>query len=98
MGNNQAVEKEEVILAQTAAGAGTNSATVDQLRDHAATTNYILTAICTLIGAVVLVILYKLYRKCHRDWMDQHLREFALKRSASYFRRLQSKPTSEETV
>lgn len=89
MGSSQT--KEEVIVPQNALGGNGNSASIEQLYYHASTGNYMLGIICILLIIGGIYIIGRLYRKCHGQWMQRELNEFALRRSASFFRRREPK-------
>lgn len=78
--------KEEVVIAQTA-GAGSNTAYTRQLHE---TTNAILIVICTILAIGLLVIIYKLYKRCHGKQIERRLDQLRLRRYSSILKRAQS--------
>lgn len=78
--------KEEVVIAQTA-GVGTNTARTQQLQE---TTNTILVVICTILAIGILIVVYKLYNRCHKKQIQRRLDEATLKRYSSILRRYQA--------
>ncbi|KAJ8708827.1 hypothetical protein PYW08_010209 [Mythimna loreyi] len=84
MGNTQT--KEEVVIAQTA-GVGSNTARTQQQQE---TTNTILVVICTILAIGLVIILYKLYNRCHKKQIQRHIDDATLKRYSSILRRQQA--------
>lgn len=84
MGNTNS--KEEVVIAQTA-GVGSNTARTQQLQE---TSNTILVVICTILAIGLLIILYKLYNRCHKKQIQRRIDEVTLKRYSSILRRQQA--------
>ena len=74
-----------MVIAQNAA-AGKNSAQVDQLMYHASTTNVVLIAIALLLALGGLIVVYRMYRRCHRRMVERHANDIVLRRYASIFR------------
>lgn len=74
--------KEEVVLAQNAAG-GTNVADIAQLHQNQSVTNVILGVILLLMILGVLVAIYKLYKRCHKNWMREEIARSAFRRSGA---------------
>lgn len=86
--------KEEVIIAQNAAG-GSNQATVEEIKMHISTMNLILIIMLTVMLLGVLYAAYRMYKKCHLQWIDQQFHQHALRRSVQ--RRISgSRPRAEE--
>lgn len=82
MGNYKSKDQENsnIIVAQNAIG-GNNQATVEELRTHAGTTNIILTVMLTLMLLAGVYGLYRAYRRCHTQWIDQQIHHHGLRRS-----------------
>lgn len=74
------IEKEDVIVAQNAAG-GNNAASVQQLQAHIGVTNILLAVILVVIGAAIAVGAYIAYKKCHRRWIMREIDRAAWRRS-----------------
>lgn len=85
MGKQQSKEQ-EVIIAQNGAG---NSASADQLVQHASTITYVLIAICVILTVGGAIWLLRYYKKCHTKWIDRGINAYELRRSMSVFRRQQ---------
>lgn len=82
--------KEEVIIAETASGAGQNFANTRQHQQHE-TTNVLLIIICTALVFGVLVLAYKLAKKCHDKQILTRMNEEKLMRYSSILRRREHK-------
>lgn len=78
MGKSQS--KEEIVIAQNAAG-GVNAADVAQLHQNQSTTNLILGVILLILIFGVLFGVYKLYKRCHVNWMRGEIARNAFRRS-----------------
>jgi hypothetical protein len=89
------ISKEEVVIAQSAGQTadGQNSATTQQSQQHV-TTNILLTIMCTVLLMGILVVAYKLAKKCHDKQIQRRLNEAQLERYASILRQHQLKPES----
>lgn len=74
------VEKEEVFLNQNAAG-GDNTATVDQIKGHLASVNYLMIFLAAVIVLGLMIIVWCWYKKTHKKWMRREIGR------AGYFRR-----------
>lgn len=96
MGGSQSTFKEELVLAQNAAGGGANSAHIEQLKYHVGITTYILMAICLILAVGALIVIYKMYKRYHENLIQRQLNEITLKRYASLLRHRHAK--GEETV
>lgn len=68
--------KEEVILAQTASG-GNNGASLEK---HMGANNIILSIIAIVLLVGLAVGAYYFYKKCHKNWMRELMRNEALSR------------------
>lgn len=86
MGTTQSNTKEEVVIAQTAAGNGQNTAKTEQLLYHASTTNIILLIIALLLGIGGIFMVYKMYRRCHGKLVERQVNDLVLRRYASILR------------
>lgn len=82
--------KEEVVIAQSG---GQNTASTQQVQQHE-TTNILLIIICSTLVAGIVIILYKLAKKCHDKQIRRRLDEMRLMRYASILRRHEIKPDS----
>ncbi|PZC82927.1 hypothetical protein B5X24_HaOG209370 [Helicoverpa armigera] len=69
--------KEEVIVAQTAAG-GSNVATV--AKEQLATTNTVLFFIATCFALMIIGVVFWLYRRCHQNWIEEKIRQREMQR------------------
>lgn len=78
--------KEEVVIAQTA-GAGTNLARTQQMHE---TTNTILVVISTILAIGLILIFYKLYKRCHAKQIERKLDQMTLRRYSSLLKRAQA--------
>lgn len=85
--------KEEVVIAQSAGAGGQNSATSVQSQQHE-TTNIILIIICTILMLGILIIAYKLAKRCHNKQIQRRFDDHRLLRYASLLRRHQINPDS----
>lgn len=83
MGSSQT--KEEVILAQNAAG-GANKADVEQLYTQISATNIILIIILFLVIVILAYLLYKSYKNCHKKWITYEINRHNLRRSIYRYR------------
>lgn len=79
MGGSQS--REEVLIAQNAAGAGNN--TIEQ---HLGLTNILLILMTTVLCCGALYGIYKLYYKCHKNWMHQEYDRRSMQRRLSWRR------------
>ncbi|XP_073948999.1 uncharacterized protein [Choristoneura fumiferana] len=77
MGSSQA--KEEVIVAQNAAG-GTNNADLKDIGNHISNNNIILTVVLIILCIFGLAMVYRMYRKCHQRWIQQEINSGVLER------------------
>lgn len=64
--------KEEVIIAQAAAG-GSNTATVTQ--EQIATINTVLFFMAVCFALIIVGVAGWLYRRCHYSWIDEKIRQ-----------------------
>lgn len=76
--------KEEVIIAQNAAGSGSNTANLEQLHTHMSYNNLLMTIFLTIILLVIFIVsgkaLYNAYKKCHQNWTRAEISRDAMKR------------------
>lgn len=72
--------KEEVIIAQNAAGS--NSASVDQLTFHLNAMNIILTVLLLIVSLAFVYCIYRVYRRCHKKWMNNEINRRDLRLSS----------------
>lgn len=79
MGKQQS-KSEETIVVQNAAG-GNNNASVEELKVHVTTTNVLLAIIVLFILLVLLGLIYKIYRRCHVEWITREIQRNTLQRS-----------------
>ncbi|PZC84205.1 hypothetical protein B5X24_HaOG205400 [Helicoverpa armigera] len=70
--------KEEVILAQNAAG-GSNSADIRQLAINVSTTNIILIVVLLIVSLAFLYGVFKVYKSCHQKWIADEIRRDRLR-------------------
>lgn len=77
-------ESKEVVIAQTAAGAG-NQVSLEDLRYHLSTTNILLLIFVVVATFFVIYIAFRIYRKCHLRWVRQEFQNNANR--GSFFRR-----------
>ncbi|KAH9628293.1 hypothetical protein HF086_009350 [Spodoptera exigua] len=73
-------QSKEVVIAQNAAG-GVNAADVAQLHQNQSVTNFILGAMLVILTIGVWFGVYKLYKRCHVDWMRAEIARSAFRRS-----------------
>lgn len=78
MGKEQS--KDQIVIAQNAAG-GVNSAAVEQLHYNQKVTNIILATFLVIVILVAKFMVYKLYKRCHINWMRQEMARSAFRRS-----------------
>lgn len=76
MGKQQS--KEEIVIAQNAAGAASNN--VGELTAMLNTTNTVSTLILLILCIGLGIILYKFYKKCHSSWIRDEMRMEQLRR------------------
>lgn len=72
--------KEEVIVPQNAAG-GSNVADIRQLAVHASTTNIILIVVLLLVSLAFLYGVFRIYKNCHNQWIENGIRRDRLRYS-----------------
>lgn len=82
MGKQQS--KEETVIVQNAAG-GVNQANLDEFKFHLTTTNLLLGIIVMVIILGILYFIYRLYQRCHIQWIHREINDRVLRRS--FFRR-----------
>lgn len=78
MGKEQS--KEKIVIAQNAAG-GVNSADVELIHHNQKVTNIILGIFLLLLILGAKFAIYKLYKRCHINWMRQEMVRSAFRRS-----------------
>ncbi len=66
------VEKEEVFLSQNAAG-GNNDATLKEIGGHVEKMSIVIYIILAFIGILVAYFGLRIYRNCHRTWIQQEI-------------------------
>lgn len=67
------IEDKEVIIAQTAAGAGKNTATETETEAHVRTNNILLITLIVIVTIVFLGILYKLLKKHQKNEIEKQV-------------------------
>lgn len=85
--------KEEVIIAQNAAGS--NSANVDQVTYHLNVINIILSVLLLVITLVFLYGVYRVYSRCHKKWINNEINRRDLRLSS--WRRREARRTEKAT-
>ena len=70
--------KEEVIIAQTAAG-GSNTATVTQ--EQISTISAMLLFIAVCLAIVIIGVAVRLYRRCHQNWIEEKINQREVQRA-----------------
>ena len=83
MGKPQSKVEEKVVVQNTVNG--NNEATVEEFKFHLTTTNALLSFIVLAIGIGMFYVMYKVYKKCHRDWITTEINRVTLR--GSLFRR-----------
>lgn len=73
------VEKEEVFLSQNAAG-GSNDAAIKQIGGHVERLNIMTFIILAVIAALAIYFVLKVYKSCHRRWMQEEIGLNAMQR------------------
>lgn len=97
-GQNTKQEKEEIVIAQNAAGGEGNSAVIQEFQSHMSTIKIFVGIVCIIIILVAGVLAYRQYRKCHQKWIQRELRAEiveGLRHRMSWRRRLE--PVDEES-
>lgn len=79
------VDKEEVIVAQTASGS--NEAVLKDIGNHLERANWLTIVTVVFLTVIAGYIMFKMYRKCHRRWMQEQMVEHTLARFQSLRRR-----------
>lgn len=70
-------EEKEVIIAQTAVGENSASGITEK---HMYPNNILLSTILAVTGLIILIVLFKYYKRCHKAWMRKELRGELLRR------------------
>lgn len=70
--------KEEVIIAQTAAG-GSNAATVTQEQVTAVQTVLLFIAVC--LALVIVGVAVRIYKRCHHSWVEDQLNQREIRKA-----------------
>lgn len=73
------VEKEEVFLSQNAAG-GNNDATLKDIGGHVERLSIVTYIVLAIIGIVAVYVSLRMYRNCHRTWIQQEIEMSTMQR------------------
>lgn len=84
--------KEDIIIAQTAAGSGSNHANVEELKFSIGVTNILLSIVVFAVLLVICLGVYWLYKRCHKGWIREEMHAGALARASSIIRRRERDP------
>ncbi|CAG4935729.1 unnamed protein product [Parnassius apollo] len=79
------VEKEEVFLSQNAAG-GNNDATLKEIGGHVERLSIVTYIVLAIIGLVAVYVGLRMYRSCHRTWIQQEIGMSTMQRIRSSIR------------
>ncbi|KAH9645686.1 hypothetical protein HF086_005335 [Spodoptera exigua] len=79
MGKGQSKSKETVVVQNTVGGS--NIATLEEFRYHLTTTNILLLIIVLGVLLAVLCVAYRMYKRCHLDWITREINSNMLRRS-----------------
>lgn len=79
------VEKEEVFLSQNAAG-GNNDATLKEIKGHVERLSIVTYIVLAIIVVAALYMGIRLYRSCHRTWIQQEMGMSTMQRIRSSIR------------
>ena len=86
--------KEEVIIAQNAAGS--NSANVDQITFHLTAINVALTILVLIVSLAFVYGIYRIYRRCHTKWIHNEINRRELRLSSWRRSRRRSEQVSDK--
>lgn len=82
MCNSNIPKREEVIINQNGIGTS-NSATTEQLQYHISAISTVMMVMLGLLLILGAYLVYKCYRKCHHNWIENQIIRQGLRRSFS---------------
>ncbi|CAH0717939.1 unnamed protein product, partial [Brenthis ino] len=88
--------KENIIIGQNAAGSAANQAYIEELKSSIGISNIFMGIVVLIVLLVASIGAYKVYKRCHRRWIQEEVNSLALQRATSMIRRDRSQKSSNE--